>query len=179
MTLLATLRVGGLSSPLALGSGRLELAVTMAVGGLAAMALGLMISALVNSTDKAVIALPIVLFALFLVSTGGLSSKPVVSQVSDLASAKWTYDAAASTADLYQLEARPECEGQPETPASQGLKVLEQNVIGLGVPKCVSTQRHQAGVWWGDIGALLGLTLLPLLVAGWLLRRQDPTRPSG
>ena len=178
MTLVATLRVGGLTSPLALGSGRLELAATMAMGGLAAMAIGLLISALVNSADKAVIALPIVLFGLFLVSTGGLSSKPVVGQVADVAPTKWTYDAAASTADLYQLEALPECEGQPQTTASQALKVIEKDVIGLGIPKCVSTQRHQAGVWWTDMGILAVLTIVPLCIAGALLRRQDPTRPS-
>jgi hypothetical protein len=162
---------------LALGSGRLELAATMAMGGLAAMALGLMISALVTSTDKAVIALPIVLFGLFLVSTGGIASKPVLGQIADLASTKWTYDGAAATADLYGLEALPQCEGLPPTPSSQALGVVEHDIIGLGIPKCVSSQRHEAAAWWTDVAALAALTIIPLLIAGRLLRRQDPTRP--
>ena len=95
-------RQGGPAHGAVLSSGRLELFLVAALSGLAAMALGLVISALVSNADKALTILPVILFAQFLL-TGALfnvRTTPGLEQLSYLTSAHWGYSAAASTADL-------------------------------------------------------------------------------
>jgi hypothetical protein len=178
--LVATARQGGLSDAVsALGSARAELVISLAVTGLAAMSLGLLVSTVVSTPDKALVLLPVVLFGSFVLSSPALDvvSKPGFHQISELTATKWGFGATGSVAGFYTLVGRPDCEGGPaaETAASAALKQLEHS-MNMGVARCDPAIRHRASTWYTDIGVLGALTLGQLGLAGVLLRRQDPTR---
>ena len=75
----------------ALGSPELELVVDLAFAGLAAMSLGLLVSAMMRSADKAISVLILIVVGQLIMSIPLLqiSSKPVLGQLSWLSSAKW------------------------------------------------------------------------------------------
>ena len=102
LVLLGTARQGGPDHGALLGSGQLELIVVAAGTGLAAMAIGLLISALVSNPDKALTILPVVLLAQFLLSGAffNVANSPVLQPLSYVTSARWGFAAAASTVDL-------------------------------------------------------------------------------
>ena len=151
----------------------------MVLVGLAAMATGLLISAAVNSADKATLMLPLVLLVSLLPASPSLevATKPVTKQLAQLTTAKWGFAASGSVAGLYTLIARPDCEVGPtgETTDSSALKYIQRQ-MNLTVPRCDPAVRHRARSWYLDLGALGGLTVGQLVLAGLLLRRQDPTR---
>ena len=132
-----------------LSSGRVELFLVAALSGVAAMALGLLISALVTNADKALTILPVILFAQFLL-TGALfnvRTTPGLEQLSYVTSAHWGYSAAASTANLDLLQGDG-CNGT--------------GPLRVGASFCDPSHRHDASTWFVDMGALAGLTLLCL-----------------
>ena len=98
---LGIVRQGGPDNGSVMSSGQFELFFDVALAGLAAMALGLLISAFVSNGDKALTILPVILFAEFLFTGSAfpVNKTPGLAQASYLASAKWGYSAAASTAD--------------------------------------------------------------------------------
>lgn len=160
LTFFGILRQDGPGHGALLSSGRLELFVVIALTGLAAMGLGLLISAMVANADKALTILPVVLLAQFLL-TGALfdlSHTPGLNQVGYLTSARWGYSAAASTANLDIIEQKG-CNGTPVPPG--------------GTPpnsKCDSTHSHSAGTWVLDSGALVLLIGVSLGGAWWAIR---------
>jgi ABC-type multidrug transport system ATPase subunit len=135
----------------ALGSPELELIVDVALTGLAAMSLGLMVSAMMRSADKAISVLILIVVAQLIMSIPLLqiSNKPVLGQLSWLSSAKWGVDAVGSTVSLNKWQ--PTLNGADPAWA------------------------HNAGTWFGDIGMLVLLTVVALVATGWLLRRRDPS----
>jgi ABC-type multidrug transport system ATPase subunit len=157
LVFLGIVRQGGPEHGSVLSSGQFELFVDVAFAGLAAMALGLLISAFVSNADKALTILPVVLFAEFLFTGSAfpVNNTPGLAQASYLATAKWGYSAAASTANADVLLGTGCNDTLPEP---------------LPGAKCDSTQAHKAGVWWGDMTALSVLTMV--CVAGaWLAIR--------
>lgn len=76
-----------------------ELMVTTALTGLAAVGLGLLVSALVKTPDKAMTVLPLVLVAELVLSGawGSVTSIPGMSQLSDLTGAHWGVKAIEAT----------------------------------------------------------------------------------
>jgi ABC-type multidrug transport system ATPase subunit/pSer/pThr/pTyr-binding forkhead associated (FHA) protein len=149
LVVIGVARQGGPAHGAVLSSGRLELFLVAALSGLAAMALGLVISALVSNADKALTILPVILFAQFLL-TGALfnvRTTPGLEQLSYLTSAHWGYSAAASTADLDRL-------------AGQGCNGSGPLVVAPSF--CDPTHRHDASTWAEDMAALAGLTLVGL-----------------
>jgi ABC transport system ATP-binding/permease protein len=135
----------------ALGSPVLELVVDVAFAGLAAMSLGLMVSAMMRSADKAISVLILIVVAQLIMSIPLLQigDKPVLGQLSWLSSAKWGVDAVGSTVSLNQWQ-----------PTLSGAE---------------PAWRHAAGTWFGDIGVLALLTVVALIATAWLLRRRDPS----
>jgi ABC transport system ATP-binding/permease protein len=163
LVLLGTADQGGPAHGALVASGRLELIVVASVTGLAAMALGLMISALVSNPDKALTILPVILLAQFLLSGAffNVGNSVVLKPVGYVTSAHWGFAAAASTADLQVLA--PHTCGGPAAP-----HVLKSSAAD---PACDSFRKHTAGTWLFDIWMTLLLTLIPLFV-GWLLVRR-------
>ncbi|MEY9933616.1 ABC-type multidrug transport system ATPase subunit/pSer/pThr/pTyr-binding forkhead associated (FHA) protein [Catenulispora sp. GP43] len=158
LVFLGIVRQGGPGHGSVLSSGQFELFIDVALAGLAAMALGLLISAFVSNGDKALTILPVILFAEFLFTGSAfpVNKTPGLEQASYLASAKWGYSAAASTADADVL---------------LGTGCNDTSLRGpLPGAKCDATQAHKAGAWSGDIAALAALTVV--CVAGaWLAIR--------
>jgi len=154
LVLIGIARQGGPGHGSVLASGRLELCLVAALSGLAAMSLGLLISALVTNADKALTVLPVILFAQFLL-TGALfsvSSTPGLEQVSYLTSAHWGYAAAASTADLDVLQ-HDGCNGT--------------GPLRVGPGFCDASHKHDSSTWALDMGTLAALTLAGLGGTWW------------
>jgi hypothetical protein len=160
LVLLGTLRQGGPTTGTLFASGKFELILVAAATGLAAMAIGLMISALVSNPDKALTILPVVLLAQFLLSGAffDVTSSVVLGPLSYLNSARWGFAAAASTADLQSLTGR-KC-----------------TTAVANDPSCDPFRAHTTGRWLFDMLMVLVLTLVPLLIASTLVRRVGRPR---
>jgi hypothetical protein len=172
---IAAARQGGPEDAAALGWARGELFAMAALGGLAAMALGLLVSAAARTADRATTVLPIVLVFQLVLALGGvfpeLGDKPVLEQARYAATAQWTFAGMASTADLNDLQ---EVTGVlTETPSvnvddpSELFEKLERGDRGEAV------WDHEASAWFLDAGALVALSALALLGAGLALRREE------
>lgn len=85
----------------------LELAVVVALGALAASALGLLVSALVSTSEKALALVPVIFIVQWLLSgmTIDLEQRPGLKHASYVASANWALAGAAASGDLLSLEA--------------------------------------------------------------------------
>jgi ABC transport system ATP-binding/permease protein len=149
LVVLGLARQGGPGHGALFSSGRFELFVVVALTGVSAMAIGLLVSALVSNADKALTILPVILFAQFLMTGAvfNLQRTPVLSEISYVAPAKWGYSAAASTANLDAIE-HLNCNGSTSTPGSSQRP-----------SRCDGTHRHAGSVWVGDNIALVVLTL--------------------
>jgi hypothetical protein len=162
-TVIATLAADGPGDGAMLGSPMLELIAGVALAGLAAMALGLCISALVDNADKALSFLPLLLVPQLVLSGAlfELRDRPELNLVGWLASARWGYGAVAATADLRGLEPLRCAEGDPAAATTVG---------------CSEPWGHSAGAWLTNVIALGILIGAGLLLARLALRRQDPRR---
>jgi ABC-type multidrug transport system ATPase subunit/pSer/pThr/pTyr-binding forkhead associated (FHA) protein len=162
LVLVGTARQGGPVDALVLGSPKLELTVSLALCGLSAMALGLLISTVVTTADKAMTVLPVALFTQFLLA--GLVfdvDRPGIEQVSWLMGSRWGLAAVASVSDLPALSG---CAA-----AGSGL-----SLPGDVVKSCPVGWSHVTGTWMLDLFALAGLTVLALVAAWLMLVRGDP-----
>ena len=172
---IATARQGGPEDAVVLGLPTGELMVVVAVAGVASMALALLVSAVVGSPDRATTLLPIVLILQFVLSAGGvlpeIVDKPVLREVSALASAQWGFAAAASTADLNELQAfTDQLRDLREVDAADPAPAIE----ALTEPARPEPRwAHETGAWLVAVVALLALILGPLAGAGYVLHRRD------
>jgi hypothetical protein len=148
LVLLATARADAPAGGAALGSGTLELIVAVTLAGLGVMSLGLMISALVRSSDKAMTLLPLLIIPLLVLAqpTLKLEDIPVMQEASYLAPTQWGYAAMASTVDLNTINQSAQPPGAPAITPAQG------------------RWSHTPWLWLGDTTMLV--ILLVLGVAG-------------
>ena len=175
---LATARQGGPVDAVVLGSPRLELTAAVAAAGVAAVGLGLLVSALARRLDRAMTALPVLLILELILGMGGIApemiAKPGLKQLSYVASTQWAFSAAASTTGLNDLEplnglarAVPTLDLADPTSAASGFA----KAFG-GEPRW----NHTATAWLTSMLALLGLSAVSLVAAGLALRRLDRRR---
>jgi ABC-type multidrug transport system ATPase subunit len=138
----------------------LELVLDIAMTGLAAMCVGLLISAVVTTSDKATPLMAATVAASLLMAgvLFDLRDKPVIRELSYLTSARWGFAASASSVNLKFLEV-DQCHEPPHE-------------------SCDAAWSHKTGVWLGNIGALGGIMALSVGGAGYALRRRDPMRPK-
>lgn len=172
-----TLRQHGPAHALsALGSARLELFIGVALTGLAAMAFGLLISALVSNPDKALTLLP-VLFLFQTLLAGplfDLAHQPVLGPLSYATNTRWGFWAVASTADLQSLPGGCTYAAPAPPGAQPGAAAAPQPpTTGLF---CDKRAAHRLRVWVEDLGALASITVLCLALACVALYRRDPLR---
>ncbi|MDE3228359.1 MAG: ABC transporter permease, partial [Chloroflexota bacterium] len=131
-----------------------ELILAIAVLAIVSMALGLLISASVNTSEKTM-PLLMVLVVVEVILTGGvfaIAGKPGLEQVAWLSPSRWGFAATASTSHLNKL-----------VPPAPGAAVD-------------SLWRHNAHTWLMDVGILLGLGLIYSLLTWRRLVRQGPGR---
>lgn len=151
-----------------------ELMLAGVLAGLAGMSLGLLISAVSRSVDRAMTVLPIVLIFQMLLAMGGLFpdivDKPVLKQASYLAGTKWAFDTSASTVDLDRLQTIDKlARAVPQVRPSDPTPIL----AALGkVQSSERLWRHDASTWLLDAGALVALTLAGLLGSVFVLFRR-------
>jgi ABC-type multidrug transport system ATPase subunit/pSer/pThr/pTyr-binding forkhead associated (FHA) protein len=159
LVLIGTARQGSPPDAALLGSPRLEIFAGIALSGLAAMGLGLMLSALVRNGDKAVTLLPLILVPQLVLTSPQLQiyDKPGLAQVADVASAQWGYAIFASTIDTNQLAAAAQVGAGPSQFDTRG------------------RWNHDARTWLTDAGWLAGLVTVELVATAMLLRRRDPS----
>ena len=139
----------------------LELVVDIAMTGLAAMCVGLLISAAVTTSDKATPLMAAVVASSLLLAgvLFDLRDKPVIRELSYVTSSKWGFAAAASSVNLEFLEVN-QCHEPPNE-------------------SCDAAWNHTTSVWLVNLGALGGIMVLSVGGAGYALRRRDPhTRPK-
>jgi ABC-type multidrug transport system ATPase subunit len=105
LVVITTLRSGGPGHANLLLIPHLELMVDVMLTGLAAASLGLLLSTLVSSSEKAMALIPVVFVVQWLFSGAALDlqAKPVLREVAMTASANWGTAAAASTVNEFEL----------------------------------------------------------------------------
>ena len=139
----------------------LELVVDIALTGIAAMVVGLLISAAVTTSDKATPLMAATVAASLLLAGAlfDLRDKPGIRELSYLTSSRWGFSAASSSADLKRLEVN-QCHEPPHV-------------------SCDAQWEHKTSVWVQDLGALGGIMVVGVGGAAYALRRRDPhTRPK-
>jgi ABC transport system ATP-binding/permease protein len=153
-----------------------EMMVIGALTGIAAMAIGLFISAAAKTSDRATTVLPIVLVFLLVLALGGvfpqIGNKPVLKQLGYVASTRWGFAGMASTSDLNDLQAVTGV--LTRTPA---VNVDDPNALFQAFRERYRGDplwEHSTSAWLADAGALIGLALAALLAAGFVLRRDRP-----
>ena len=158
-----------------------ELILGAALAGLAAMCIGLLISALAQTPDRATTVLPVVLVFQLVLALGGvfpqIGNKPVLKQLGYVSSARWGFAVAASTTDLNNLQ---EITGILTRTPSVNLDNPAPLFSALANgDRGESSWDHTAAAWWEDAGALLAIGAVALLATGLALRRIDPGRRAG
>jgi ABC transport system ATP-binding/permease protein len=148
-----------------------ELILVAIVVGIASMALGLLISAVIGGVDRAATLLPVILVVQVIVSVPIISgSSPVLQVLGYTMSARWGMAAAASTIDLGDLR-RPYIQMTETVRAGRAIEDL--------TPYEQPTWKHEPAVWAADIAILLALTVVGLAGAWIALRATDPDLMEG
>jgi ABC-type multidrug transport system ATPase subunit/pSer/pThr/pTyr-binding forkhead associated (FHA) protein len=152
-----------------------EMLVVLILCGLAAMALGLLVSAAVDTVDRAMTFLPIIFVLMMVLAAGGIfpsfASTPGIKQASFLASSHWGFAGVAATVDLNNLN-------------MVGNASVTVPVVDLTDPspliEAVTNPRggqlrfsHTVGAWLAASAALLTITIALLIATGLVLRRHD------
>jgi ABC transport system ATP-binding/permease protein len=171
---IALAREGGPASGSLLGWPLGELWIAAALAGLAGMALGLLISSLSRTADRAMSVLPIVLIAQLLLAMGGLFpdliDKPVLKQASYAAGTQWAFSAGASTIDIGRLQSIDRLARQvPVVDLADPTPVLEALTSD---PSVDARWKHIPRAWLLDLLALVALTAAGLLGAIAAVRRM-------
>ena len=183
--------LAGASQPAAfLGSPLPELVIGIGLAGVAAVAIGLAISALFDRGDKASTLLPYVLIAQTVLSQPFFHAGTPVDQASYAASARWGMAAAASTVDLnrirsfYQLgiatlntglRSDDPLSAEEQAAMAASFQQAEEAAANGGYdaqPQWVQSR----DTWLTDIGWLIGLIVAPLLLAVYALTASDRAR---
>jgi ABC transport system ATP-binding/permease protein len=139
-----------------------ELLIAMAGLSIASMTLGLLVSAVVNTTDKALPLLVVAVMAQVVLSGGifPLVGKTGLEQVSWLSPSRWGFAATAATANLNQIEPSP----APQAAAS-----------GAAVPTD-PLWNHALSTWVTDIAIMLVLALAFATLTWWRLAKMGPAK---
>jgi ABC-type multidrug transport system ATPase subunit len=163
LAFITTRGAGGPEKSLLVGIPFLELAGVFALAGLAAVALGLLLSAFVSNSEKAMALIPVIFLVQWLLSgiAINLNDKPVLRQIAYGTSANWGLSAAAASVDLCEVARLPD-------PGEANDEVE---------PTCDWRWKHEKDLWLLDLGAMGGLTLVAMIGATIVLGRKEP-RPS-
>jgi len=152
-----------------------EMLVVLVLAGLAAMALGLLVSAAVDTVDRAMTFLPIIFVMMMVLAAGGIfptfASQPGMRQASFLASSHWGFAGVAATVDLNDLNMIGN--------ASVALPVIDVTEPGPLIEAVLSPRggqsrfAHTPGAWLAANAALLTITIGLLVATAVILRRHD------
>ena len=173
---IATARQGGPEQGSLLEWPLVELTLAAVLAGVAAMTLGLLVSALARTVDRAMSVLPVVLILQMLLAMGGVFpdvvEKPVLEQASKLASAQWAFSASASTVELDRLQTVDRlARDTPSVRTSDPLPLLRAI---SGETESEPRWPHDWPTWLKYAGALVGLSAAGIAAAMLAMRRLRP-----
>jgi ABC transport system ATP-binding/permease protein len=136
-----------------------EILVGLAVLSLASMALGLLVSAIVSTSEKTMPILVLLTMVQVILSGGvvSLAKKPGLSELAWIAPSRWGFGAVAATTNLNGLDGQP-----PGAP----VRIFPFD----------SVWTSSSGNWLKDMGIMIGLGLIFVLITMWRLRRLGPRR---
>ena len=152
-----------------------EMLIVLVLCGLAAMALGLLVSAAVNTVDRAMTFLPIIFVMMMILAAGGIfptfASQPGLQQASFLASSQWGFAGVAATADLNTLNMLGNIStSMPVIDLTDLRPVVDTLLDPTGGP---SRSAHTANAWLAANMALATITVGLLVATALVLRRHD------
>jgi len=132
--------------------------ISTALIPIASMCLGLLVSALVSTSEKAMPFLVLLTMIQVILSGGvvALAGKAGLAQLSWISPSRWGYGAVASTSNLNVI-----------TPAGGAGNFTDP------------IWQHSAGTWLRDMCALAGLAVIFALIAWFQMRRLGPRRRKG
>ncbi|MBV8160189.1 MAG: ABC transporter permease, partial [Acidimicrobiia bacterium] len=156
LTLIAVSQQGGPKVSNVFSPPVLELVFDIACTGLAAMVIGLLISATVASSDRATPLMAAVVASSLLLAgvLFDLRDKPGIRELSYLTNSRWGFAAAASSVNIKDLEV-DQCHEPPHE-------------------SCDADWNHTTSAWAKDLGALGAIMVVGVGGAGYALRRRDP-----
>jgi ABC-type multidrug transport system ATPase subunit/pSer/pThr/pTyr-binding forkhead associated (FHA) protein len=172
---IAGARQNGPQEAVLLGWARGEMFIVLVLAGLAAMALGLFISASVNTVDRAMTFLPVIFIMMMVLAAGGIfpsfGGQPGLKQASFLASSNWGFAGVSATADLNELNMLGNISRQmPIINMNEPGVVLDTLLNPAGGP---ARYAHTSGAWLAANAALLTITIALLIATALVLRRHD------
>ena len=134
----------------------LEIALGVAMVAIASMAIGLLISALVATPERA---MPLVFLPVMVqvVTTGGIfpvHGRAVLEQIAFITPSRWGFADCASTVDLNYLQSNP---GVP---------------VAAGDP----AWNHTASAWLTDFGLMIALFVVYSILTWWRLAKVGPAK---
>jgi len=145
----------------------LEVVVGVVLAGLAAMGLGLLVSALARTSDQANFALPLLLVAQVVLSAPVLGSPgPVFTALGTVSTAQWGTAAIADSISLNEIR-RPFLKGVEDQRARP-----EHREPDLAVSDGRDSWNHKASAWLLNIGALLAVLAATISLAYAVLVAQ-------
>jgi hypothetical protein len=152
-----------------------EMLVVLVLCGLAAMALGLFVSAAVNTVDRAMTFLPVIFVMMMVLAAGGVfptfGNQPGLRQASLFASSHWGFNGVAATADINELNRLGHVTAS--NPVVDLTDIDQLTDIVLDPSGGPVRSAHTAEAWWAANLALLTITVALLGAAGVVLRRHD------
>jgi ABC-type multidrug transport system ATPase subunit len=204
LVVITTLRSGGPGHANLLLIPHLELIVVVMITGLAAVSLGLLLSTVVSSSEKAMALIPVVFVVQWLFSGAALDlqSKPVMREVAMVAAANWGTAAAASTVNEHELsqscswlDDRPvggsssgyvdpygdpyadpysDPYSDPSYGSGSSTDVAVEQARREALPVCDWRWRSGVLPWLVSMFGLAILTIAPIAGADRLLARKEP-----
>jgi ABC-type multidrug transport system ATPase subunit len=154
-----------------------ELVGNVVLAGVSAVALGLLISALVATSEKAMALVPVIFITMWLFSgiTLDLPAKPVMRELGYLTSSSWGVTSAASSVDVVGIEGN--CRGAASSTRSGS---TSSAVLGgragatVKPPACDERWQHDGFHWAFAVFMQLALTAGALGLASLALRKKEP-----
>jgi ABC-type multidrug transport system ATPase subunit len=146
----------------------IEVAFDVTLVGVVSLALGLLISSFVSSSEKAMALIPVVFVVSWLFSgvSVDLQRRAVMRDVAYVVPANWGVSALASTVDL------PELAGCGQGAAGPTSSIPTSGVVAT---RCDANWAPGLEHWSLDVSVLLLLGAALMLAADWALARKEPT----
>ncbi len=159
-----------------LGPPILELGLLVFLTTLAAVALGLAVSAWVATDAAALVLIPVILIAQLVLSDSIISveDKPLLAQVAWVSPSYWGFQGQAASAHLGELELVCRVRAGVEASGNAAQRQIVDSLLGQA--PCRERWAPTKGHVLSAAGALLGLTVLYGAIAAAGLRRRDPRR---
>lgn len=175
LTAVGAARQGGPEEAVLFGWAMGELILVMVMTGIASMALGLVVSASLDTVDRAMTMLPVILVVQMVLVAGGIfpefTDKPVLLQSSFVSSAQWGFSGTAAISDLNDLQRLSTVAAEiPIVDLSRPFELAEQLLNLSGGSARFS---HNATALLGALVALAIITGICLVATALILRRHD------